>query len=102
MGRSGRAIGDGVVSAETLTLPASDWFTEARALFLKDVRAELRTKVAVNAVGLFAIASLLLIALSTRDLKDLHALRFLNLPPLQKTFTMGDVEGALIPAWSPS
>lgn len=87
------------MSVETLSPPAPDWFTEARTLFLKDVRAELRTRVAVNAVGLFAFASLLLIALATRDLKGLQAVRILALP-VQKLFSVEDVHRALVPAWS--
>ena len=46
---------------------------EARALFLKDLRAELRTKVAVSAVGVFTFSSLLLLALATAALKELKA-----------------------------
>jgi ABC-type transport system involved in cytochrome c biogenesis permease component len=39
-------------------------------LLAKDLRAELRTKVALSAVGLFSFASLLLLALTTAGLKD--------------------------------
>lgn len=46
------------------------WLQEARALFAKDLRAELRTKVAFSAVGLFAFSSLLLLALATAALRD--------------------------------
>ena len=48
------------------------WLRCAKALFLKDVRAELRTKVAVNAVGIFAFTSMLLITLVTAVLKTTH------------------------------
>ena len=44
-----------------------DFFRQIWVVTVKDLRAELRTKVAVNAVGLFAVSSLLLIALATRD-----------------------------------
>jgi heme exporter protein B len=46
------------------------WFEEALALFGKDLRAELRTKVAVSSVGLFTLCALMLIALATSTLKD--------------------------------
>ena len=42
----------------------------AKALFLKDLRAELRTKVAVNAVGIFAITAMTLLTLATAALKE--------------------------------
>lgn len=58
----------------------SRWFEQARALFLKDLRAELRTKVAVSAVGLFAFSSLLLLALATAALKEVKTAPFLKLP----------------------
>lgn len=44
--------------------------SEALALFRKDLRAELRTKVAVSSIGLFTLCALMLIALSTSTLKD--------------------------------
>ena len=54
-----------------LRLPSSAfWVQEARALFGKDLRAELRTKVAVSSVGLFTLCALMLIALATSTLKD--------------------------------
>lgn len=46
------------------------WLREATALFGKDLRAELRTKVALSSVGLFTLAALMLIALATNTLKD--------------------------------
>ncbi len=52
----------------------SDWLREALALFGKDLRAELRTKVAVSSVGLFALSALMLIALATSTLKDAQSL----------------------------
>ena len=52
---------------------APDGFAQARALFWKDVRAELRTKVAVSAVGIFAFSALLLLGLATQTLKEVVA-----------------------------
>lgn len=46
------------------------WRSEAVALFLKDARAELRSKVAISAIGVFSLTSLLLIALATATLKE--------------------------------
>ena len=51
-----------------------DGFAQARALFWKDVRAELRTKVAVSAVGIFAFSALLLLGLATQNLKQVVTL----------------------------
>ena len=71
---------------------------QARALLLKDFRAEVRTRVAVNSVGLFAFASLLLIALSMGELGKIYAIHILKLP--LDSITLADVNGALFPAWS--
>ena len=58
------------VAASAPATNESVWLREALALFRKDVRAELRTKVAVSSVGLFALSALMLIALATSTLKD--------------------------------
>lgn len=50
------------------------WSRAAWILFRKDLRAELRTKVALSAVGLFTFSSLLLLALATATLKETRAL----------------------------
>ena len=52
--------------------PSTSWLSEAVALFRKDLRAELRTKVAVSSVGLFTLCALMLIALATSTLKDVR------------------------------
>src|SRR5450631_2065238 len=74
MGRHSGAIGTcGKVGREMIgaTRPANTtWLTQTLALLGKDLRAELRTKVALSAVGVFTFASLLLIALATKELKD--------------------------------
>ena len=49
------------------------WWQEALALFRKDIKAELRTKVAISSVGLFTFSALLMIALATATLKDVRA-----------------------------
>ncbi len=51
-------------------LHPSSFAREAAALFRKDLRAEMRTKVAVSSVGLFTLCALMLIALATSTLKD--------------------------------
>src|SRR5579871_6441395 len=66
---------------------AESVFAAALTLFRKDVRAELRTKVAVNSVGVFAFSSLLLIGLATASLK---------------TIRVPDFTGRLIDAWTPT
>jgi len=74
------------------------WFAEARALLVKDLRAEMRTRVAVNSVGLFAFTSLLLLALATRGLREIQTVNILRLP--LSGILLGDVQGAMFPAWS--
>ena len=54
--------------------PGTSWLYAGRSLFLKDIRAELRTKVAFSAIGVFTFASLLLLALATATLKEAKAL----------------------------
>ena len=56
---------------ERKLLAAPLWLKQALALFAKDVQAELRTKVAVSAVGIFSFSALLLLALATQTLKDI-------------------------------
>ncbi len=56
--------------SSSLIIHHSSFLSEAVALFRKDLRAELRTKVALSSVGLFTFSALMLIALATRTLKD--------------------------------
>ncbi len=51
-------------------MSGSLWYQQAVALWRKDLRAELRTRVALGSMGVFALASLMLIALSMLSLKD--------------------------------
>ena len=76
----------------------SNWFAEAKALFLKDVRAELRTKVAVSAVGIFAFASLLLLGLATRTLKDVKTLHELDLA-VRPLYSLIEIRAKSSPSW---
>jgi heme exporter protein B len=76
-------------------MPTS-WVRQAVVLFLKDIRAEARTKVAVSSVGIFAFAALMLLALATRTLKDTLTV---NLRMLPETFTQGQIRGQMVPAW---
>lgn len=88
-----------------------NWLEEARTLFLKDLRAELRTKVAVSAVGVFTFSSLLLLTLATATLKELKAfsepLFYQNLDTIKGAGSIhldgmiGQlINSALYPAWS--
>ena len=58
------------IPKQTPTRVQTTWVSEAVTLLLKDLRAELRTKVAISAVGIFSFASLLLIGLATATLKE--------------------------------
>lgn len=60
------------------------WHVQALALLRKDLQAELRTRVAINAVGLFTFSSLLLLAMATASLKGIQFI---------------DGRGVLRPAW---
>ncbi len=86
------------MKASTGPNDASNWMAQARCLFLKDLRAELRTRVAINSVGLFAFSSLLLVALATRGLREVMTLRMLDLPI--DIIRPADVTAAMFPAWS--
>jgi heme exporter protein B len=71
------------------------WLAEAWALLTKDLRAELRTKVAVSAVGVFTFSSLLLLSLATAQLKDIQAVN----PLTGKTFPAWDAAGKMGMLW---
>ncbi len=58
----------------------SKWRQEAVALLVKDLKAELRTKVAISAVGVFTFASLLLLGLATAVLKGVPTVTITRLP----------------------
>lgn len=79
---------------------AGGWLSEALALFVKDLRAELRTKVAISAVGIFTFSSLLLIGLATALLKQAKTVDILRLPD---PVSLDELSLRMIPAWdSPS
>src|SRR5579875_90057 len=61
-----------------------EWFRQARTILMKDLKAELRTRVALCAVGVFTFASLLLLALATESLKQ---------------ELVADPRGVMRPAW---
>lgn len=71
-------------AAPTPAAAETAWHVQAMALLRKDLQAELRTRVAISAVGLFTFSSLLLLALATASLKEVQ-------------FT--DARGILRPAW---
>ncbi len=54
-------------------ISAVSWVRASQALFRKDVRAELRTKVAFSAIGVFTFSSLMLMALATAALREAKA-----------------------------
>jgi heme exporter protein B len=86
------------------------WASAGRILFLKDVRAELRTKVAFSAVGVFTFSSLLLLTLATATLKEAKALNEARFSDAFARLSAAAGPGALdralheaiYPAWSPS
>src|SRR5262245_47379039 len=88
MGRYAGTAGTGTMSAGERVASSAEavWLRDAWTLLRKDVRAELRTKTAVSAVGVFAFASLLLMGLATITLKGARAADFV----LEKDF----------PAWT--
>ena len=76
------------------------WWRQAFALLAKDLKAELRTKTAVSAVGVFTFASLLLLGLATAVLKEVPTVKIIA---LIDPITVADVVDKLHPAWdSPS
>jgi heme exporter protein B len=75
-GSADTARRDGIVAAANVatTIPRTpSWIAQAAALFAKDLRAELRTKVAISAIGVFTLSALFLITLATVSLTDLDA-----------------------------
>lgn len=46
--------------------PRDDWWSEARAVFVKDVRSELRTRAALATILLFAFVTLLIVSFTVR------------------------------------
>ncbi len=84
-------------STQEVSLP---WWQQAFALLAKDLKAELRTKAAVSAVGVFTFASLLLLGLATAVLKEVPTVSILK---LNDPIKVVDVIGQMHPAWdSPS
>ena len=57
-------------SVPTAASSQINWFQAGVSLFRKDVRAEMRTKVAFSAIGVFTFSSLLLLALATATLQN--------------------------------
>lgn len=63
------------------------WLRQAIALLRKDLRAELRTKVAISSIAVFTFAALLLLALATATLREAEG--------------MNPATGHTYPAWDP-
>ncbi|CEK13708.1 ABC-type transport system involved in cytochrome c biogenesis, permease component [Chthonomonas calidirosea] len=61
------------------------WFRQAYTILRKDIKAELRTRVALCAVGIFTFAALLLLALATESLRQEFVV---------------DPRGVMRPAWN--
>jgi heme exporter protein B len=74
-----KSVKDDAMPAEPIH---SAWMKEAVALFFKDVQAELRSKVAASAVGVFTFSALLLMSLATAALKETQAIDVLKLPEI--------------------
>src|SRR5437016_4568347 len=97
MGRhTGTLVERGMNARTESSAAGNGWFAEAVALFLKDVRAEMRTKVAVGSVGVFTFASLLLLGLATAALKEIQTVSLLRLPEHP---TLDQISAAMRPAW---
>jgi len=76
------------------------WWQQAFALLRKDLKAELRTKVAISSVGIFTFASLLLLGLATAALKEVPTIKLLG---LTYPISFDTLVGKQQPAWdSPS
>lgn len=96
MGRSAHTLeSSGVISSEERGAASRRHidapqriFAEALSLLRKDILAELRTRVAICAVGVFAFSALLLIGLATASLKDVQ--------------TVSSLSGIARPAWDAS
>lgn len=98
MGRYADTVGNRAVSGQARAVAAKpvSWLDEARALLAKDLRAELRTKVALSAVGVFTFSALLLLSLATATLKEVQTVDILRLPePLNRDSLIA----AMHPAW---
>ena len=97
-------------SVSTAASGQVNWFQAGVSLFRKDVRAEMRTKVAFSAIGVFTFSSLLLLALATATLKEAKAFSEPRLYEAMDRMRVmaGDlmidraVQVALFPAWSAS
>ena len=101
--------GRGPLTQRTSEAGTVTWVEQARAIFLKDLRAESRTKVAFSAIGVFTLSSLLLMALATATLKELKAFSeprfyqaFDRLHSSSDVAVKSIVDAALFPAWSDS
>ncbi len=76
------------------------WTGQALTLLAKDMKAELRTKVAISAVGVFTFASLLLLGLATAVLKEVKTVAITR---LADPLTVQGLIAQMHPAWdSPS
>ncbi len=72
------------------------WRSAAFTIFEKEVRAELRSKVAVSGIALFAFSALVLITLATALLREAQTLRFSQ---LHDGMTIEQIAAFQIPAW---
>ena len=57
----------------SLTKSGTNWRNSVVTLFRKEIRAELRSKVAVSGIALFAFSALILLTLATATLRDAQA-----------------------------
>lgn len=85
-----------MISHAANTGHTTNWLRQAVALFAKDVRAEFRTKVAISSVGVFTFASLLLLTLATRTIKETQTVNLLQLPEMM---SQAEIRSRMVPAW---
>ncbi|HZT42516.1 MAG TPA: hypothetical protein VFA07_10000 [Chthonomonadaceae bacterium] len=97
MGRVADTAGAGPVSAQAGVVTSSRpaWLSEAAALFAKDLRAEMRTKVAISAIGVFTLSALLLLGLATAALKEAQ----IPIPDTDLTRPAWDPAGKMALLW---
>lgn len=99
MGRPSGAVRDPAMSLPGNARQPENGLSQALALFLKDVRAEMRTRVAFSAIGVFTFSALLLLGLATLSLKEVRTVNILRLPD---PVTMAQLEAQMRPAWDPA
>jgi heme exporter protein B len=99
MGRHVHTAGLAVAAADPVRPSRPGWWRQALALTGKDIRAELRTRVAMSAVGVFTFAALMLLAIATEQLRDAQAVRQTVVYGLLDRQSVAVTGADLRPAW---